>query len=197
VSSLHYTALLLWLPRAALDFSDGLLLRRTTIWETWQYDNAQYSHNHPAYASISAWLSRWVAGVRLDDGTLDNPSAAYGRGFERVLFAPGCVTDPRLTSAAVRVPSLFGPIEASWENHGNATLVMNISLPANTRGELRLPRIVPPGLATVTEAGGVAVWRGGRFVSGTVGVSSGAVVGGAVRLEVGSGTFSFVAAVGG
>lgn len=37
------------------------------------------SHAHPALASVGAWLFRFVAGLRLDDGTLDQPSDGYAK----------------------------------------------------------------------------------------------------------------------
>jgi hypothetical protein len=72
------------------------------------------SHNHPALTSVGAWLFRWVAGLRLADGSLEAPDHGfYGRGFKKALFAPGCVTDARLPSVAVRITSTYGPIAAS------------------------------------------------------------------------------------
>ena len=73
------------------------------------------SHNHPALASVGAWLFRWVAGLRLADGSLDAPDFNfYGKGYKKALFAPGCVTDARLPSVAARITSVYGAIEASW-----------------------------------------------------------------------------------
>ena len=151
------------------------------------------SHNHPALASVGAWLFRWVAGIRLADGTLGKPSDTYGKGWKQALFAPGCVTDPRLPSVTARVHTLFGPIEASWHNQ-TTTLTMRIELPANTAGTVVIPPSISPATTTVTESG-KAVWSGNHFVNGVSGVTAGAVVDGALNLQVGSGSYEFSATV--
>ena len=151
------------------------------------------SHNHPALASVGAWLFRWVAGLRLADGTLDKPSDSYGKGWKKALFAPGCVTDPRLPSVTTRLHTLFGPISASWHNE-TTSLSMRIELPANTAGIVVIPPSISPAATTVTE-GGKTVWTSNHFVSGVSGVTSGEVVDGAVNLEVGSGSYEFSATV--
>ena len=107
-----------------------IAMNSTTVWESWAGGGGS-SHNHPAFASVGAWLYRWVAGLRLDDGSLDQPSKTYGAGFSRVLFAPGCVTDRRLTSVAARVTSLFGPIAVSWaivQHQPSATTMLNLTI---------------------------------------------------------------------
>ena len=151
------------------------------------------SHNHPALASVGAWLFRWVAGIRLADGTLEKPSDTYGKGWKQALFAPGCVTDPRLPSVTARVHTLFGPIEASWHNQ-TTTLTMRIELPANTAGTVVIPPSINPASSTVTESG-KTVWSGNHFVSGVSGVTAGAVLDGALNLQVGSGSYEFSATV--
>jgi alpha-L-rhamnosidase len=151
------------------------------------------SHNHPALASVGAWLFRWVAGIRLADGTLEKPSDSYGKGWKKALFAPGCVTDPRLPSVAVRVHTLFGPILANWHNQ-TTTLSMGIELPPNTAGIVVVPSSISPATTTVTE-NGQAVWKDNHFVSGVSGVTSAEVVDGAINLQVGSGSYTFSATV--
>lgn len=151
------------------------------------------SHNHPALASVGAWLFRWVAGIRLADGTLEKPTDSYGKGWEKALFAPGCVTDPRLPSVTARVHTLYGPISVSWHNH-TTTLSMSIELPANTAGTVVVPASINPATTTVTE-NGKTVWSSNHFVSGVSGVTGGEAVDGAVNLEVLSGSYAFSATV--
>ena len=170
-------------------------MNATTVWEHWEYMNGagMNSHAHPALASVGAWLYRWVAGLRLDDGTLGAPSVGYGKGWRAVRFAPGCVTDPRLPSAAARVSSPFGPIAVGWTNT-SAALAMTVSLPADVSGTLVVPPHVGggPSSVTVTE-GGACVWKaGGPCTPGAPGVSA-AVEGGAVTLKLGSGSYAFAA----
>lgn len=168
-------------------------MNSTTVWEHWEYMNGpgMNSHNHPALASVGAWLFRWVAGIRLADGTLTAPSDTYGKGWKKALFSPGCVSDARLPSVTARVHTLFGPIMTSWHNTTTA-LTMSINLPPNTAGTVVIPASIKPEATNVTE-GGKTVWKSNKFVSGVAGVMSGKVVDGAVTLEVGSGMYEFSA----
>jgi alpha-L-rhamnosidase len=151
------------------------------------------SHNHPALTSVGAWLFRWVAGLRLADGSLEAPDHGfYGRGFKKALFAPGCVTDARLPSVAVRITSTYGPIAASWAKNGS-TLIMALVLPANTCGEVVIPAPVLAGTSAVTEAGQV-VWQHGAFVAAQGnGIRNGSAAADGIHFTVGSGSYSFTA----
>jgi alpha-L-rhamnosidase len=151
------------------------------------------SHNHPALTSVGAWLFRWVAGLRLADGSLEAPDHGfYGRGFKKALFAPGCVTDARLPSVAVRITSTYGPIAASWAKNGS-TLIMALVLPANTCGEVVIPAPVLAGTSVVTEAGQV-VWQHGAFVAAQGnGIRNGSAAADGIHFTVGSGSYSFTA----
>ena len=168
------------------------------IWEHWEYMNGDgmNSHNHPALASVGAWLFRWAAGLRLADGSLEAPDHNfYGKGFKKALFAPGCVTDARLPSVAARITSIYGPIEASWLKTASM-LTMSLSLPPNTCGEIVLPAPVLPRSSVVTEAGQV-VWQDGAFVAAALGNGvlnrSAAADGSGIHFAVGSGSYSFSA----
>ena len=176
-------------------------MNSTTVWEHWEYMNGggMNSHNHPALASVGAWLYRWVAGLRLDDGTVHAPDySKYGTGFKHVLFAPGCVTDPRLPSATARITSLYGPVEVGWQYlEIYNSLTMTISLPANTYGRVVFPSIAKPASVTLQgQAGSMSpaqvVWKAGAFIVGSiVGVNGGTVIDGSVVLSIGSGNYSF------
>ena len=163
------------------------------IWEHWEYatGNGMNSHNHPALASVGAWLFRWVAGLRLPDGPPNAPDFEfYGKSFKKVLFAPGCVTDARLPSVAARITSVYGPIEASWTKT-TSMLTMTLSLPPNTRGDIVLPTPVLPESSVVTESGKV-VWQHGAFVNVT-GVRHGSAAADGIHFAVGSGNYTFSA----
>ena len=150
------------------------------------------SHNHPALASVGAWLFRWVAGLRLADGSPDAPDFEfYGKGFKKTLFAPGCVTDTRLPSVAARITSVYGPIEASWSKTAS-TLTMVLSLPPNTCGDVVLPAPVLPESSVITESGKV-VWQNGAFVAVGNGVRNGSAATDRIHFAVGSGSYTFLA----
>ena len=153
------------------------------------------SHNHPALASVGAWFFRWVAGLRLADGSPDAPDFEfYGKGFKKALFAPGCVTDARLPSVAARITSAYGPIEASWSKT-TSTLTMAISLPPNTHGDIVLPAPVLPENSVITESG-KKVWEHGRFIAVGNGVRNGSVAADGIHFAVGSGNYTFLASLG-
>ena len=163
------------------------------IWEHWEWanGNGMNSHNHPALASVGAWLFRWVAGLRLADGSLEAPNDLYGKGFKKALFAPGCVTDARLPSVAARITSIHGPIEASWSKNAT-TLAMSLSLPPNTYGDVVLPAPVRSDSSTVTESGKV-VWQRGAFIAVGNGVRNASAAADGIHFAVGSGSYVFSA----
>lgn len=153
------------------------------------------SHAHPALASVGAWFYRWVAGLRLNDGTLAAPNSNYGKGWRSILFSPGYIQDPRLPSARARVTSTYGPISASWHAGKNgSTITMMLTLPTDVSGVVVVPAVVGggPAAVTVTE-GSTPVWQFGKAATpGAAGVTA-AVVGGQLTLSVGSGAYVFAA----
>jgi alpha-L-rhamnosidase len=167
----------------------------TTIWEHWEYMNGpgMNSHAHPALASVGAWLYRWVAGLRLDDGTLAAPNANYGQGWKKILFAPGFVTDPRLPSAQARVTSVYGPIGVSWA-YASGRLSMRIDVPIDVTARVMVPTVVGGGALQVTVSeGGTDIWSHGKAAApGLPGITA-AVVDGHVTLAIGSGSYVFAA----
>jgi alpha-L-rhamnosidase len=56
----------------------------TTLWETWKFSDNTFSHNHPMFGSVGAWLIESVAGLR------PAPDAV---GFDRVEIRPGVAGD--------------------------------------------------------------------------------------------------------
>jgi hypothetical protein len=156
------------------------------------------SHAHPALGSVGAWFYRWAVGLRLDDGSLAAPSDGYGKGWRRVLFAPGCVTDPRLPSARARVTSLHGPIEVSWAN-ASSKLLMNVMIPPDVIARVVVPSHVGGGAhkLRITESGNV-IWQNNQPTSGQAYVVNTVVEPGpdnspSVVIRVGSGRWHFIA----
>jgi hypothetical protein len=137
-------------------------------------------------------MFRFVAGLRLADGSLDAPDTEYyGKGFKRALFAPGCVTDPRLPSVAARITSVYGPIAVRWSKTTSA-LTMALTLPPNTCGDVVVPAPVLPESSVITESGKV-VWENGAFVAVGNGVRNGSATADGIHFAVGSGDYTFLA----
>ena len=168
----------------------------TTIWEHWEYMNGHgmNSHAHPALASVGAWFYRWVAGLRLDDGSLAAPNTNYGKGWRTILFAPGFISDPRLPSAQARVTSMYGPISTAWHaSAGGEAVTMVLSIPTDVSARVMVPASVGGGATKVTvmEGAGKVVWQGGKAAAPGVPGIKATVVDGQVTLAVGAGTYSF------
>ena len=171
-------------------------MNSTTVWEHWEYMNGpgMNSHNHPALASVGAWLYRWVAGLRLADGSLETPDhKVYGQGFKKLLFAPGCVTDGRLPSVAARLTSLYGPIDAAWA-YKRKSLTMTLNLPPNTQGEIVIPISTPTTHWSIVSEAGHIIWQAGNFVPrSSPGVLNGTLQPDGIHFVIGSGNYSFTA----
>jgi alpha-L-rhamnosidase len=110
----------------------------TTLWETWKFSDNTYSHNHPMFGSIAAWMMESVAGLR------PAPDAV---GFDKVQIRPGIVRD--LTWAKARYRSVRGPIAVSWRKDGDV-LRLDVELPVGVSGQVWLPARAPE---RITESG--------------------------------------------
>ncbi len=103
----------------------------TTMWERWNGDQmkndpSMNSYNHYAYGAVADWIYRYAAGV--DATPLD-------AGFHTVLLHP--VFSARLGKIDLRYASPYGQIHSAWTvTEGKA--LWQITLPANTTGQLRL-----------------------------------------------------------
>jgi alpha-L-rhamnosidase len=147
----------------------GYMLSRgaTTTWERWEYvDSGELlgmaSHDHPMYATISAWFYRYLAGIQ--------PLAP---GFDRFLVRPFM---PRgLDEVSARLCTVKGEIRAGWTRNGSGATV-RIDVPFGSVCDAQLP--VPQGLKSVRV--------------NEQSVSSGAAVGGRVHIPLKSGTYEIV-----
>merc|ERR1711881_95851 len=123
----------------------------TGLWQSWEFpgtpDSGGSSHNHPGLASVGAWLHKYVVGLRLDEPEAEEAilstaaeaeSSLGGKGWQRVIFSPEVVEDPRVVAASAAVVTLFGPVNASWRK-GPEGLSMSIELPVNVQATVRIP----------------------------------------------------------
>jgi len=70
------------------------------------------------------------------------------------------------------------------------TLSIDVTIAANSKGVTNVPML---GAADITiDEGGVAVWKGGKYVAGVAGITGASEVGDAVAVTHGSGEFHFV-----
>jgi alpha-L-rhamnosidase len=138
----------------------------TSLWETWKESDNTFSHNHPMFGSISAWLIRHLGGIQCaDDAT----------GFDRIVIQPQ--TGHGLTWVKSSHQSVRGLIESNWKTTAQGT-EFDIVIPPDTTATIQLPA------GTLTESGKPLVEVEGV----TVLESSGN------RVKVGSGRYRFLVA---
>ncbi len=144
----------------------------TTLWETWEFSDNTYSHNHPMFGSVGEWFFKGLGGIK------PHPQAV---GFDRFLIEPNVVGS--LTWARVRYESVRGPIVSNWRIDGDR-LRLDVEVPVNSIAIVRLPTRDP---SSVTENGIPAAEAPGVTPLGP-GPEA------AARFEVGSGRYAFAAA---
>ncbi|MBL8048912.1 MAG: glycoside hydrolase family 78 protein [Chthonomonas sp.] len=106
----------------------------TTIWERWDgwtpengfQTPVMNSFAHYAYGAVMGWVFENIGGIR----TLEP-------GFGVVQIAP--VFDPKLNFARTTYDSIRGPILTDWRRVGGK-IKLTVTLPPNTRGEVKLPQ---------------------------------------------------------
>jgi len=99
----------------------------TTLWETWEFSDDVFSHNHPMFGSVSEWFFKVLGGIRPD------PRAV---GFDPIVIRPAIV--PGLRWVKARYNSIRGPIRSEWYLQ-DRILTMNVEIPANTSALIHLP----------------------------------------------------------
>lgn len=108
----------------------------TTVWEDWE---GAASHNHYSPGSMCQWLFETVCGVDV-----------VGERRFRIAPEPGGT----LSHASFAYDSAFGTVASAWRIDGDG-IRYDISVPANTTAEVRLPgglvETVGPGRHAFTE----------------------------------------------
>lgn len=149
----------------------------TTIWERWDgYDPEKgpsnlgnmNSYNHYAFGAVGAWMYFNIAGIQSD-----------GPGFKRLVIHPR--PGGGLTYAKASYDSIRGRIATEWKL-ANGVFSLNVATPANTSATVYLPA-----------SAGEKVTESGKSLDQAVGVKFVGIQAGLVRLEVGSGSYSFSA----
>lgn len=151
----------------------------TTIWELWKYETGgdMNSHNHPAFGFISGWFFRDIAGLR---------PLESAPGFQRFEVKPHLMGD--LDHASAQTDTIRGKVACAWRREvGEVTL--EVTVPANSSADVFVPK-VKGGRVTIEESG-TKVWEAGAFASGK-GIVAGEDAGDWVKLQVLSGSYSFV-----
>ncbi len=109
----------------------------TTIWERWDgyvpgrgFQTAKMnSFSHVAFGAVVQWMFEAVAGI-----------APEAPGYERVRIEPR--VGGGLTWASAQVDTVRGPVRSSWRLE-DGSVELEVSLPPNTSGHVRLPTSRP------------------------------------------------------
>lgn len=154
----------------------------TTIWERWDgimpdgnLQNATMnSFNHYAYGAIGDWLYRVVAGIDTDE---NHP------GYKKVIIAPQ--PGGSLTAAKAHHLSLYGKIATNWKIE-NGQFKLEVTIPPNTTARVVLP-----------QANLEKMMENNQPLRTGNGIHSILQDGKDVKLELGSGQYSFTYDSGG
>ena len=146
----------------------------TTIWERWDgqktdstfQDAGMNSFNHYAYGAIGDWMYRVSAGIEI-----------LAPGYRQILIQPHPVR--RLDYARAVFESPYGTIASGWERK-EGRIIVTVKIPCNTSATIMLPAA---SLSDITE--------GGKPVALNTAYRSSAASEGWVRLEAGSGDYTF------
>ena len=146
----------------------------TTIWERWdgiKPDSTfqtpdMNSFNHYAYGAIGEWLYKTVAGIGQDVP-----------GYKRIRIEP--TPGGGFTHARGLLLSIYGKIESSW-HYVSDRFILTVEIPANTNATITLPD------ATEDE-----VMESGRMLSQADGILGVEQEGEMVRVQAGSGRYTF------
>ncbi len=101
----------------------------TTVCERWNYRGSwdMNSHNHPAFASVSAWLFRWLGGLRMDES---KPA------FASFIIAPELPGDSFESTVTLATPR--GKIELRSQRTVN-DVNLYLVVPFNTEAMVLMP----------------------------------------------------------
>ena len=150
----------------------------TTIWERWdgQRPDGSFqspgmnSFNHYAYGAVGDWMYQTVAGLDADP---DRP------GYKHVRIQPQ--PGGGLTSARAALETMYGRAESRWEL-ADGQFTLHVGIPPNATATVLIPGAAQGG---VTESG--------VPVGEADGVTAVSTDGNDVVVEIGSGTYTFVA----
>jgi alpha-L-rhamnosidase len=109
----------------------------TTIWERWELatGGGMNSHNHPMYASVGAWLYRWLAGIQVPDDAV---------GMSKITIRPHLT--PQLDEVAARLDTVHGALASGWRRDG-AEVTITVDIPIGVEAQVLLPPTAPGTIA--------------------------------------------------
>lgn len=149
----------------------------TTIWELWNGNTANpqmNSQNHVMLlGDLLIWMYEDLAGIKTSNEAV---------AFKKIIMKPAFGAGLQYTKASYQSP--YGEIKSDWSVNGRE-LKWDIVVPANTTAVVYLP-------AKSSDA----IKEAGKDINTIKEIKNLGVADGAVRLEVGSGAYSFTVIIG-
>lgn len=99
----------------------------TTLWEHWKFSDNVYSHNHPMFGSVSAWMIQHVAGLEI------TPDAV---GCDHVTIRPQPTAD--IAWAEVKYESIRGTVISRWRRNDN-NFTLQVRIPVGAEATVMIP----------------------------------------------------------
>lgn len=140
----------------------------TTLWETWQYSDNVYSHNHPMFGSVGEWMYQSLGGIN-----------SIAPGFSEIAIKPQPTEGLDWVNCCYQ--SVNGEITSNWKAE-NGTFTLHVRIPVNSKAIVYIPA---PRTASVKE--------GGKTINEAEGIRPLGYENGYHRFTVGSGNYSFTA----
>ena len=157
----------------------------TSMWECWGRDRPgwQRAESMIMWAVIEEFLYGDLAGIK--GPTLYGPGF-MPPGFREVRIEPFVAEG--LDSAGASVKTVRGIVASRWWRSAK-TFKLDVRIPVTSRAQIRVPKLFLGDVAL--REGGKTVFSKGRYFLGVDGVTAAREAGGAVVVEVGSGSYSF------
>ena len=146
----------------------------TTVWESFEVDRC--SLNMKMFGSTEKFFYRDLAGI-----------SSGAPGYKRIVIKPQVVGDLRYAEGSIE--TIRGLVAVDWRK-GDGSFEMEVIIPVNSEAEVNVPKI---GLknVSVTE-GDQTIYKSGRFIGSSPGITSASEIGDYVTFQVGSGSYHFM-----
>ena len=126
-------------------YGDWVEKGATTLWEDWQ---GVSSLNHIMLGDLVTWFYQKLAGINAD---------SQEPGFKHVVIRPMPVADLSYVTAATE--SMYGTIRSAWKKGATGSFVLEVTLPANTKGTVYVPAESEAGVDIAEGEDGVRFLR--------------------------------------
>ena len=154
-----------------------VLKGHTTLCETWECETEepQLSYNMAMFGSTEVFFYRDLAGI--------SPSSP---GYKNIKIAPQVVGD--LTYASGSLKTVRGLVSSSWKKNVDG-FTLEVTIPVNSTAKVSVPTMALKNIE-VAESND-AVWKEGKFIKSSPGVTNATRTKDYVTFDVGSGTYTF------